>query len=105
MNLAPMQVVTHQYRPVSTAIEETPEGVWFAMAGQKDKHIRCLVERSAWQARTMTEQPMVEAVRQNWDAITMLASQKLTLAEPEPPLELHLTADDLFNIRWRERDR
>ena len=104
MNLVPMQLAAHHYRPVSRTLEETPEGVWFAMTGEQDRRIRCLVERSAWQARAMVEQPMADAVRENWNAITALASRKLLLAEPAPPLELHLTADDLFNIPWRERE-
>jgi hypothetical protein len=75
------------------------------MTDSEGKLIRCLVERSAWQARTIIEHSMAQSVEENWEAITMMASQKLSLADPAPPSELHLTADDLFNIPWKSEKK
>lgn len=101
-----MEPVNQHHAPAAEIVDEAPEGIWFTMSDGQN-HVRCLVERSAWRARAlhngdMHNGDMVSAVVRNWAAITDLASRKLRLMEREPT-ELYLTADDLFNIAWRER--
>lgn len=96
-----MQIAGREtYMPESDAVNEAPEGIWFMMSDGQSQ-IRCLVERSAWRARALHNGDMAGAVLRNWPAITALAARKLLLMAP-PPTELHLTADDLFKIAWRE---
>jgi len=96
-----MQLAGPHYAPASDRVSESPEGVWFIMS-DGESHVRCLVERSAWRARALNSRDMMDAVARNWAEITTLASRKLLQME-QPQTELHLTADDLFRIAWRER--
>jgi hypothetical protein len=48
---------------------------------------------------------MTSNVRENWRSITSLAHQKLSLEEAPVPAEIHLTADDLYNVSWLEQDK
>ena len=85
-------------------LEERPEGVWFTVHDGR-RTVRCLVERSAWEARALRSDDMTSNVRENWRSITSLAHQKLSLEEAPVPAEIHLTADDLYNVSWFEQGK
>jgi hypothetical protein len=95
-----MSIATQHYWPATDELREAPEGVWFEMTDGNGSIVRCLLERAAWAARDRPESDMLTAIKHNWPALVMLASQKLSLADPTPVTEIHLTADDLFNIPW-----
>jgi len=85
-------------------LEERPEGVWFTVRDGR-RTVRCLVERSAWEARALRSRDMTSNVRENWRSVSLLAHQKLSLEDAPVPAEIHLTADDLYNVSWFERNK